>query len=159
MVAFGIDVDWLLPTTAPVASGGCGACKGDGEGDALVRLGGVGAGADVASSAGRSDPTSAARVRAGTEATRSARLTSEVSTSGDHRGPCVARTSPKAMTVWNSTEQITATPITSSGRRLSPWLRLLGEYRRGRRRHPPPDSARCSGVVMGRTAWSSAATG
>jgi hypothetical protein len=44
-----------------------------------------------------------------------------------------------------------AKPTPSSGRRLSPRLRLKGEYRRERRDHPPRDSASCPGSLMSRT--------
>jgi hypothetical protein len=44
-----------------------------------------------------------------------------------------------------------AKPTPSSGRRLSPRLRLKGEYRRDRRNHPPRDSASCPGSLMSST--------
>lgn len=118
MAAFGIDVRRLLSTRR--FSGGRGAGGGDGGRDELVRIARAGAGGGVAWGTGRPDAVSSARLRSGTELTRSVRLTRDASAPADHRGACVARTSPNAMTAWNSTEQTTATPITSSGRRLSP---------------------------------------
>ena len=99
----------------------------------------------------RSGLTSAPCGLAGTEGTRSAMLMRDVAAPGDHGGACVARTSPKIRAPWRSTEQMNAKPIPLSGRRLSPWLRLKGEYRRDRRDHPPRDSAMCHGSLMSRT--------
>jgi len=64
---------------------------------------------------------------AGTEATRSPKLTSDVAAFGGHGGAAVARTSPRIRAAWRSREPMKARPIPSSGRRLSPWLRSKGE--------------------------------
>jgi len=116
-----------------------------------------------ATSAGRlaawSGLTSAPCGLAGTEGTRSAMLMRDVAAPRDHGGACVARTSPKIRAAWRSTEQMNAKPIQLSGSRLSPWLRLRGEYRRDRRNHPPRDSASCRGSLnVENQTWTGAVT-
>jgi len=86
-------------------------------------------------------------------------LMRDVAAPRDHGGACVARTSPKIRAAWRSTEQMNAKPIQLSGRRLSPWLRLKGEYRRDWRDHPPRDSASCRGSLnVENQTWTGAVT-
>jgi hypothetical protein len=71
--------------------------------------------------------TSARSGPAGTVATRSPKLTRDVAALGGHGGAAVARTSPTIRAAWSNREPMKASPIPSSGRRLSPWLRSKGE--------------------------------
>jgi hypothetical protein len=116
-------------------------------------------GRSVGRLAARSGLTSAPCGLAGTEGTRSAMLMRDVAAPRDHGGACVARTSPKIRVAWRSAEQMNAKPIPLSGRRLSPRLRLKGEYRRDRRNHPPRDSASCRGSLnVENQTWTGAVT-
>lgn len=75
-------------------------------------------------------------------------LTSDMSAPADQVGPSVTRTTQTMRAACRSTERMKATAIASSGRRLSPGLRLKGEYRRDRRNHPPRGSTGSFGFLM-----------
>ena len=124
------------------------ACRDTGEVGVSVRIVGAGGRDVVERLAGRSGLTAEPCASAGTGGTRSAMLTRDVSAPRAHGGAGVAQTSPKIRAAWRRKEQMKARPIPSSGRRLTPWLRLKGEYRRDRRNHPARGSASCPGSLM-----------
>lgn len=123
-------------------------CRDTGEVGVSVRIVGAGGRDVVERLAGRSGLTAEPCASAGTGGARSAMLTRDVSSPRDHGGAGVAQTSPKIRAAWRRKEQMKARPIPSSGRRLTPWHRLKGEYRRGRRNHPARGSASCPGSLM-----------